>query len=550
MRLIIFFASLLFATSRAQTAGDFCENVTFCDNASFCNYENSADGVCVACEDVPESDIPCGSGCAESQGSNPAAATSACQRKCEFALPATAETVTNVEYVPAPGDTVSPDYDGICSFIGNPLGSQCPGLSAGNSCVEYKCTDVAAGNNCLAEHEAYGTTCESTKDDKNGVETQVPGLCIDGECVFTDDLAACPDAELTTQRTFDNCPAGDFDETFRIEAAATGRCIKIGESCQDTGPSAYFLICASGQTINDPDHEYWRVQYEDQSGRCIIGAGPDDNNPGNCIISEPGRYTYAGMEIYWSAQQTSPDGNFRITNLQIPLTTMVLIPKYYCDSGACRGTGGCDFFGPYPCGGSISTCGGSYAPTLSPSNTQAPQVVTTLPPSSPPSSPQSFGDPIIWTFDGDCYDLNIDGTYLASSHKFKYNHDVHISIHNHYMRDITVTNKETGEVMLAINNLGNIINNDYPYYFEERMVKCQVEDECDLFYKEYVFDAQQFEYIVQILPHSYDDLALSKGESGMHLDIYPHPYSGFQTKNYNGLYVNNPIPNESGVCVE
>ena len=64
------------------------------------------------------------------------------------------------------------------------------------------------------------------------------------------------------------------------------------------------------------------------------------------------------------------------------------------------------------------------------------------------------------------------------------------------MRDITVTNKETGEVMLAINNLGNVINNDYPYYFEERMVKCQVEDECGLFYKEYVFDAQQFEYIV------------------------------------------------------
>jgi hypothetical protein len=190
--------AFLAAISYAQTAGDYCENVTFCDNASFCNYENDSSGVCVACEDIPESETPGGSGCEESQGSNPAAAISACQRKCEFALPATLETVTPVQYDPAPGTTID-DYDNICSFLGTPAGSLCPGLSAQNPCVEYRCTDIAAGNQCLGEHKPYGTTCESTKNDVNGAETQVPGICVDGQCVYTGDLSVCPDADLTTQ---------------------------------------------------------------------------------------------------------------------------------------------------------------------------------------------------------------------------------------------------------------------------------------------------------------------------------------------------------------
>jgi len=532
MRLLIA-SCLLFAIGMAQTAGQYCEDATFCDNDSFCNFENGSSGQCYACDALTST-------CAETQAS---AAVAGCERKCEFVLEATTTTVTDVAYSPADGAPV-PGYDNICSFLGDPLGSQCPALST--QCVNYYCTELTAGNQCMGEHREYGTPCENTVNDINGVASQVPGLCINGECIWTGDLAACPDAEVTVERTFQNCASGDFEETFRVDTPVA-HCIKIGETCQDTGSSAHNLICASGQSTEDEDHEYWRVQYEDVNGRCIIGSDPDNNNPGNCIISSPGRYTYAGMEIYWSGQQVS--GQTKITVMQIPMTTMILIPKYYCDVGACRGTAGCNFFGPHPCGQTISTCDGTKSPSLSPSIPVAPQEVATNSPSSTPSSPQAFGDPIIWTFDGDCYDLNIDGTYLASSHKFKYNHDVYISIHNHYMRDIMVKNKETGKVMLEINNLGTVINNDYPYYFEERMVKCQVEDECDLFYKEYVFDAQQFEYVVQILPHSYDDVALAEGESGLHLDIYPHPYSGFKVENYNGLYMNNPIPNESGVCV-
>ena len=39
----------------------------------------------------------------------------------------------------------------------------------------------------------------------------------------------------------------------------------------------------------------------------------------------------------------------------------------------------------------------------------------------------SHGDPIIWTFDNECYDLNIDGLYVATKHP-KYNHVVKIAV--------------------------------------------------------------------------------------------------------------------------
>jgi len=159
----------------------------------------------------------------------------------------------------------------------------------------------------------------------------------------------------------------------------------------------------------------------------------------------------------------------------------------------------------------------------------------------------SFGDPIVWTYDGECYDLNIDGRYLASSHKTRYDYDVYISVYNHYMREIQVAHRVTGEIMLSINNFGEIINN-YPYYFIQESVKCENAEDCDFFFIQFVFDAQQFEYVVQIQTHQYEDPALEEGETGVHLDIYPHPYPSFDSSKYNGLYFQNPIPNQSGIC--
>merc|ERR1719499_1103252 len=166
MRLTILFASLLFALSKAQTAGNFCEDVTYCDNASFCNYENGASGICIACEDIPAPSTPNGSGCEETQVT---AAVTPCQRKCEFALEATATSVSDVDYLPGDGGFIE-DFNFICSFVGNPLGSACPARST--SCVDYYCTE--AENNCFGQHKEYGTPCESTRNDINGLETQVP----------------------------------------------------------------------------------------------------------------------------------------------------------------------------------------------------------------------------------------------------------------------------------------------------------------------------------------------------------------------------------------
>jgi len=159
----------------------------------------------------------------------------------------------------------------------------------------------------------------------------------------------------------------------------------------------------------------------------------------------------------------------------------------------------------------------------------------------------SYGDPIVWTFGGDCYDLNQDGYYLASSSGF-YDHEVYISVYNHYMREIQVRS-ESGDIMLSISNMGEVLNNNYPFFFKEEMKKCDLSaDKCTFFYKEIAFDAQEFEFVIQILPHKYEDQSLAEGEVGVHLDIYPNPYPGFNYKEYNGLYFQNPIPETAGEC--
>merc|ERR550517_882934 len=98
-------------------------------------------------------------------------------------------------------------------------------------------------------------------------------------------------------------------------------------------------------------------------------------------------------------------------------------------------------------------------------DTEAWQEPNTFPDEYPvldPITPSSHGDPIVWTFNGEMYDLDVDGHYLASSHQTKFDHEVHISVYNHYMREIQVTNKETGDIMLSINNLGDVVNKGYP----------------------------------------------------------------------------------------
>jgi len=186
----------------------------------------------------------------------------------------------------------------------------------------------------------------------------------------------------------------------------------------------------------------------------------------------------------------------------------------------------------------------SFHPTSNPSN--FPSFHPTANPTLEPTA-ASHGDPIIWTFFGECYDLNKDGIYLATSHP-QINHDVYIAVYNDYMREIQIQDKN-GDILLSVSNLGEVVNN-WPYRFTEELKKCPPEEYCNLFYKEFTFDAQQFRFVVQVLPHNYLDPALKAGEEGVHLDIFPRPYQGFteQKHVYEGLYFSNPLPEILEYC--
>ena len=64
------------------------------------------------------------------------------------------------------------------------------------------------------------------------------------------------------------------------------------------------------------------------------------------------------------------------------------------------------------------------------------------------------------------------------------------------MREIQVVVRRTGRIILTINNLGDVDKEKFPFYFREETKKCEIKDDCDAFYKEYVFDAQRFEFVV------------------------------------------------------
>jgi len=161
----------------------------------------------------------------------------------------------------------------------------------------------------------------------------------------------------------------------------------------------------------------------------------------------------------------------------------------------------------------------------------------------------SHGDPVIWTFHDECYDLNKDGLWLASSHPL-YDHQVKIAVYNDYMRELQVLTK-SGDLLLSITNMGEVVNNNFPYSFTQELLPCPDDmDECIHEYMEFKFDIQDFQYVVQTLRHAYLDPALSDGENGYHLDIYPKTYGGFgSNKNgYSGLYFENPLPEELEYC--
>jgi len=425
-------------------------------------------------------------------------------------------------------------FVGICSIIEENSGT-CSAL--GNQCVTAYCRE--SDNACFTQGKEYGTPCTTSAADEGGVSREIRGVCVDGDCIWSADAGECPDPILSAERTFISCGNAGFSKTWRFVQG--NHCLQTGSSCQDVSAQMSNLVCTTSQTRFDDEHEIFTVRYMDNMGT------PDDPDDDECIIGESdtckifgaGSYSFSGMEINWSGTVETDDEV--TTRFEIPYTTKNLTPRVYCPSGACRGTVQCDMIGPEPCGRVVETCDGTYSPSASP-------IVEPLEPtttSQPETTASSHGDPIIWTFFGEVYDLHEDGIFLASSSP-EYDHDVYISVHNNYMREIQVVDKSTGILRLSINNMGDVIKYQFPFHFEQNYRKCEPhqENECTFFYKEFKFDAQDFEYVVQIHPHDYLDPALQEGEAGVHLDIYPRPFDSFKKNQYSGLYFHNPLPEE------
>jgi len=422
------------------------------------------------------------------------------------------------------------DFVGVCNLV-----EESSGLctAKANQCVFSYCREQ--DNACFTQGKEYGTRCETTAKDIDGIERVVQGVCVDSLCVFTTDTVDCPDPILSAERTFISCGSAGFDKTWRFPQGVN--CVQTGSACQDFGPVVNNVECTTSQTKEDPDHELFTVHFYDQHDECIIGESSD------CLIHEAGVYEYMGMTITWSGALLNP--STVDTELIIPLTSKILRPELHCPSGFCRGTLICSLWGPEPCGRVVETCDGTPPPTSDPVE------IPDEPTHNPTDFASSHGDPIIWTFGGECYDLKKDGYYLASGHEF-FDHQVYIGIYNDYMREIQIVNKFSKKVMFAISNLGETLVDGWSHWYREDQRVCQPgkDEECFLFFKEYAFDAQELEYIVQILGHDYLDPALKEGEHGVHLDIYPRPFPGFHESGYKGLYFQNPIPFESGVCHE
>jgi len=469
-------------------------------------------------------------------------------------------------------------------------------------CQRSSCRD--SDNRCFVQGFDIGTPCTYCLGDKceNDPNTTIyPGLCVDGQCVWNEN-AKCPDGTFAAERVSTSCGDMNFSRTWRMLGTS---CPQSGSTCDDFGPAVSELYCWTSATKDD--NIPFLVNYHDPNdvnedrdghdeGKCIIGQYErdivDENNERvhDCVINLPGFYTYRGMDILWT---TGSNTNEAFTVLEIPFTQKTLAPIMHCpvekEGDSCRGTIDCSMLGSQPCARTYTTCDGTAGPTASPtvpptsnptknpsktptrdpltptSNptknpsktpTRDPLVPTRFPsfhptsnPTKEPTIPASHGDPIIWTFFGECYDLNKDGIYLATSHP-KIDHDVYIAVYNDYMREIQIRDKN-GDILLSVNNLGDVLNN-WPYRFTEEVKPCPPEEYCNLFYKEFTFDAQQFRFIVQVLPHDYLDPALKNGEEGVHLDIFPRPYQAFTDHKhvYEGLYFSNPLPEILEYCPE
>jgi len=125
-------------------------------------------------------------------------------------------------------------------------------------------------------------------------------------------------------------------------------------------------------------------------------------------------------------------------------------------------------------------------------------------------------------------------------------------VYNNFIREIQITDKND-EIFWSVSNLNEVIGAwKHGLTFKRRLCNDFSWAECEFDHVEYTFDAQVFNFKVQILFHDYLDDALVDGARGIHLDIYPTIYhkrkKNFKPSEYDGIYFDNPLPEELEFC--
>lgn len=549
------FVLSVFLVAVTYAQGACTQDPSTCLAGQFCDFDsdrNCAEGTCVDCSaiNVNANTLDC-----INQANFECWETSAaCFAVCEYQNLGNAPysgSGVNVptSFVPQPVPAEGQSCTGCCND-GSVFKPVCPSLLANDPCKNSFCSDEedADGNlRCMYNIEPNGQECLIEHPDILNDKYMVLGKCLDGNCIvkevdLSEDLTCPPGQALTvkSERLYGPCGTRTVLQDFEFTGTAcptgtSGDCDQFGYQWED-------VVCWSSSFKDEPAQ--FSTSYHDPDeiigevnnvpiGRCLVGQPSDLTGVDTCVMDTPGYYQFRDMNIVY---QLGSNANTQVSLMTIDYQTKTFQPKLTCLGQFCRGEINCRMTGSQPCERSYPIC---ERPT-----TNSP----TQDPTAPPSS--SHGDPIIWTFDEECYDLSKDGLWLATSHP-RYDHDVKIAVHNDYMREIQVVDNWTGEVMLAINNLGEVLNNNFPYFFSHETRECPPDmKECEFMFEEFKFDAQNFEYTVQVLLHDYLDPALKDGELGVHLDVFPKPYQAFDQyrDGYSGLYFENPLPEELEYC--
>jgi len=534
-----------------------CADENDCEDNEFCNYNDQGDqsGECVACSLIDTNDAN-ELQCLEDTRLKTWRSSRSCNAVCELAE-MNAEPRTSVAD-PAFLPQLVKELEGVvcddCCAPGSEFINVCPTMHDRDA---YQCTFSYCDNQskkCMYDNLPDGTACTNGLISAGDSDFELLGFCKRGLCLYypqgldSRTPESCANGYEFETRTFASCGVRGISQVFSFEgyACPSGAdgvtCDFFGHQWSDVECWASSFKDENGQ-FDAHFHDPNELMFEgDEEGRCIIGEQDD------CVINTPGYYNFREQDIIFQIGETDLE---HTTMVYIDQQTHSLSPFLKCEDGAfCRGVLVCTYVGVPPCGTqAYATCRDvTNSPTVDPTLGADENKEITLSPTAEPT-PSAHGDPIIWTFNDECYDLNKDGLYVSSSHP-GFDHEIKIAVYNDFMREIQVVHA-SGEILLAINNLGDVLNNNYPYFFVHERRQCpEHTTECHFSFEEFRFDAQHFEYTLQIKYHDYLDQGLTEGESGIHLDIFPKPYGSFSENKalYTGIYFENPFPDELQYC--